>query len=405
MKNITLITTGQPTTNPRLVKEAETLISQGYRVKVICCFYQSWALQYDEEITSKYPGVYVYCGGDPLKGKMAYVRSRLRQKLSLLLFKYLKYKGAAENAISRTHTEALSLAKSIQTDLYIAHNLGALPAAVKAARKQGVPVGYDAEDMHTGQYLSGTDAMYRLNKYIEEQYFPRTSYFTAASPLIAEYYAARYNYLAPLVINNVFPKTPFGIRQHVEQGGPLKLFWFSQTVGPERGIETIVKAMAGSPGRVELHLLGNCSARDKEALLSLAGQTGLMDGQLYFHDPVPAGKLFSFAAQFDIGMATETGVPLNRDICLTNKVFTYIQCGLAMIASDTQAQKLFLQQYPDSGKLYRTGDEGSLRACIDAYLISPELLHRTRSSNYRLGQTELNWESESRHFLKLIETI
>ncbi|XHR93521.1 hypothetical protein ACFJIV_24875 [Mucilaginibacter sp. UC70_90] len=43
MKNVTFITTGQPTTNPRLVKEAETLHKLGYSVKVICCFYQQWA--------------------------------------------------------------------------------------------------------------------------------------------------------------------------------------------------------------------------------------------------------------------------------------------------------------------------------------------------------------------------
>jgi len=387
------------------VKEAETLHKLGYNVKVICCFYQQWAQKTDEALTGKYPGMYIYCGGDPVIQKATYLKTRIRQKLSTLLFKYTRHFDIPENAISRTHTEALSIAKKIKTDLYIAHNLGALPAAIQAAKHYNVKVGYDAEDLHSGQFASTHNESYKLNKYIEEKYFPHVDYFTAASPLIAEFYQREYRYLKPVVINNVFPKTALNISPNYKGNEPLKLFWFSQTVGPERGLEDVIKAMATTKGSVQLHLLGNYSENHRSALLNLANTLKLNTDQLQFYEPIGADEIFDFAGRFDIGMATETGVPLNRDICLTNKIFTYIQCGLAIIASDTQAQTLFMEQYPDTGKLYQKSNLQSLTDCISFYLQNPDALYKIRLQNHQLGQTVLNWETESLVFLNLVENL
>ncbi|MBB6110918.1 hypothetical protein SAMN05421821_10967 [Mucilaginibacter lappiensis] len=404
MKNITFITTGQPSTNPRLVKEAETLIKLGYQVKVICCFYQEWAREFDLEIVNRNKDVYIYCGGDPVNEKLSYYKTRLRQKISWRLFNFTKAFDVPENAISRTHAEALTIAKSIKTDLYIAHNLGALPAAVLAAKFNHAKVGYDAEDMHSGQFKTKDEKGYLLNKFIEEKYFPQTDYFTAASPLIAQNYKEVYSYLNPVLINNVFPKIELPIRSGTDTTQPLKLFWFSQTIGTERGIENIIGAMALVAKPTELHLLGNCSDEDKLMIIKLAEYNRLTADQIHFHRPIAPDELFKFAARFDIGMATETAPNLNRDICLTNKIFTYIQAGLAMIASDTQAQRLFLEQYPATGSLYQKDDINSLANCILGYAENPERLAQTKQMNYRLGQTELNWENESKIFQRIIES-
>lgn len=336
--------------------------------------------------------------------KLSYYKTRLRQKTSWRLFNYTKAFGISENAISRTHTEALATARSIKTDLYIAHNLGALPAAVMAAKFNGAKVGYDAEDMHSGQFKTKTEKGYLLNKFIEEKYFPHTNYFTAASPLIAQHYKQAYPYLNPIVINNVFPRIDLPVESKIHVTQPLKLFWFSQTIGVERGIENIIGAMTLITKPAELHLLGNCSDEDKLMITDLAKYNHLATDQIHFHQPIAPDELFKFAAQFDIGMATETAPNLNRDICLTNKIFTYIQTGLAIIASDTQAQRLFMEQYPAIGSLYQKEDITSLANCILEYAQNPEKLLQTKQMNYQLGQTQLNWENESKIFRRIIES-
>ncbi|MGN8071253.1 glycosyltransferase [Mucilaginibacter sp. 22184] len=372
---------------------------------MICCFYQEWAREFDQDIINRNKGMYIYCGGDPVHEKLSYYQTRLRQKTSLHLFNYTKTLDIPENAISRTHAEALSVARSIKTDLYIAHNLGALPAAVLAAKYNGAKVGYDAEDMHSGQFKTREEKGYLLNKFIEEKYFPQTDYFTAASPLIAQYYKQTYPYLDPVVINNVFPRTDLPARPNTDATLPLKLFWFSQTVGPERGIENIIEAMALTAQPTELHLLGNCSDNDKIMITELAKYNRLDTGRIHFHQPIAPDELFKFTAQFDIGMATETAPNLNRDICLTNKIFTYIQAGLAIIASDTQAQRLFMEQYPSTGCLYQKNDAASLANCLLGYAENPESLTETKKMNYQLGQTELNWENESVIFQNVVELV
>lgn len=405
MNSITFITTGQPTTNPRLVKEAQTLIALGYRVKVIYCFYQQWAQKFDTEIISKNPEVYNCCGGDPFSNKFLYLKTRIRQKICFLLYNRLPAGLAAEKAISRTHAEALSLAKKYKSDLYIAHNLGALPAAVLAAKHHNAKAGYDAEDMHSAEFIEKTSKLYLLNKYIEETYFPETDYFSAASPLIAGNYKTLYTYLEPVVVNNVFPIIMQPFNEQLATGKRLKLFWFSQTVGRGRGIEQIIAAIATLEVPAELHLLGNSSPESVRLFKNLAGSLGLDSELIFFHQPVSHENLIATARQFDIGMAAETGEPLNRDICLTNKLFVYIQCGLAVLASDTQAQIDFMGKYPGAGKLYKRNDPASLAECLKYYSENRAELYQAKMRNYELGQNTMNWERESGKFVKLVRSV
>lgn len=405
MAKITLITTGQPSTNPRLIKETEFLIAEGHDVKVIYCFYQHWAEEFDDYIINRNPDAYHFCGGHPEKAKLLYLKTRLRQKACNLLARLCKSFSIPENAISRTHIESLQMAKEYVADLYIAHNLGALPAAVKAAKFHQAKVGYDAEDMHSGQYKTHIEPDYKLNKFIEEKYFPATDYFTAASPLIGTHYQSQYPYLSPIIVNNVLSKTNLNIRQNYNGYNSLKLFWFSQTVGPERGLETVILAMSKLDKCVVLNLVGNCSAPDIGRFLALANSAGLKQSQLQFHKPVSPDDLLTFAANYDIGVASEISLTLNRDICLTNKIFTYIQAGLALISSDTKAQSKFMRQYPETGKLYAQNDAAALAKCLQGYLDDPQLLLQTRLSNYKLGQHSLNWQTESEVFKLAIDSV
>ena len=53
MKKIVLITTGQPSTNPRIVKEADALHAAGYDVTVLYSFFISWAFEKDKILLQK----------------------------------------------------------------------------------------------------------------------------------------------------------------------------------------------------------------------------------------------------------------------------------------------------------------------------------------------------------------
>ena len=49
MGSIVLLSTGQPSTNPCLVKKAIALAASGYRGTVLCSFWLSWAVKIDKK--------------------------------------------------------------------------------------------------------------------------------------------------------------------------------------------------------------------------------------------------------------------------------------------------------------------------------------------------------------------
>ena len=205
----------------------------------------------------------------------------------------------------------------------------ALPVrAARAAQRHGRPFAFDAEDFHVGDLadLPANAFDKSLIGSIECRYLPKASYVTAASQGIAEAYAAEYGIEQPKVILNTFPKrlrrrrtpSPRGVIQPRPS-----LYWFSQTIGPDRGLECAVRAIARAKSIPHLFLRGVPTNGYKEKLAGLAREVGAGE-RLHFLAPAPPAQMESLAAKYDIGFVGETEGTLNRRIALTNKQFTCI---------------------------------------------------------------------------------
>ncbi|HTD39693.1 MAG TPA: hypothetical protein VK671_03665, partial [Mucilaginibacter sp.] len=114
-------------------------------------------------------------------------------------------------------------------------------------------------------------------------------------------------------------------------------------------------------------------------------------------------ELTIFAARFDIGLALEPGFSMNNNLALSNKIFTYIQAGLALVVSDTDAQFNFLNEYPSIGKTYPKGNEQALADILLNYYQHREQLFETKKAAYAIARQKLNWETESEKFLSTVE--
>ena len=73
MKRVVLITTGQPSTNPRIVKEADALFAAGYEVTLLYSFFIHWASEKDEVLLQKASWKYLMAGGSPDQKKSIYL--------------------------------------------------------------------------------------------------------------------------------------------------------------------------------------------------------------------------------------------------------------------------------------------------------------------------------------------
>ncbi|RYG06836.1 MAG: hypothetical protein EOO07_28515 [Chitinophagaceae bacterium] len=150
----------------------------------------------------------------------------------------------------------------------------------------------------------------------------------------------------------------------------------------------------------ELHLLGKVSKEIEHFFMQTLKGKNL---NIKFHEPISPQDLVPFASHFDIGLATELSQPMNRDICLTNKVFTYIQSGLAIIASKTSAQSSLFGQYPNMGMMVEILNTQSIVLALKSYLGDKDLLNSHKTNALLHADKELNWESEESIFLSVIE--
>src|SRR5579871_1828260 len=234
---------------------------------------------------------------------------------------------------------------------------------------------------------------------------PGASYISAASPLILQKVIQNIPGITSNneTINNVFSKKnqlPF-VSLSFERNEPLKLFWFSQHIGMDRGIQDAIEAINGiSSFPVHITLLGNCSTEIKKELTGLLVNS---NHKLIFKPACAETELIREASLQHIGLALETPHTQNRNIALTNKIFIYLLAGNAILFSETDAQKKFIKEYTGTGNIYPLKDVNHFREILIYWYSNKESLEKYSKENYCLAKNTLNWENESRVFLKLIQ--
>ena len=210
MSRILIITPKQPSGNPRMRKAADALARAGNTVHVLYAFNADWATQADEEILAQAQWTWERIGGHPRDAKFTYFISRLMRKLAEAL-------GMTKYAMCRNYSEYIARGLAWKPDLVIGHNPGALGPLVEIGNKLNVPMLFDAEDYHRGEFQIGSQDSLRVQK-LEDDCIPQITAMTAASPLIAKTYEALYPQHQVTTINNAFSKNNQPVPNHVTIG-------------------------------------------------------------------------------------------------------------------------------------------------------------------------------------------
>jgi glycosyltransferase involved in cell wall biosynthesis len=408
MHRICLISPGHLCSNPRLVKEADALSAAGYEVVVITG--QSFPAYASEAQTfsGRSWQVVARVPFGALAPRWLRWKQRLRQKLALAL---CRLGPSPQLLVLRAWhpagPELIRAACAVRADLYIAHYPPALPAAALAARRHGAVYAFDAEDFHLGDWPEQRrfNLQRGLLRAIESRYLPGCAFLTAASPGIAEAYASTHRLPLPTVVRNTFPlaqappgPTPVG----AARPGP-SLYWFSQTIGPDRGLECAIQALPLAQCGHHLHLRGFLSPAYRAHLLDLARDLGV-EQRLHVHPPAPPEQMERLAAAYDVGLVAETGRTPNHRIALANKLFTYALAGIPMVLSDIPAHRAIQAEAGEAVRLFCTEDPASLAEALDGWLHAPPaVLAQARQAAWQLGQDRWNWEQEQIQLLRRVE--
>ncbi len=302
-------------------------------------------------------------------------------------------------AEGRVYPELCALAAAEPADLFIGHYPVGLAAAAVAAERCGARLGYDIEDLYADTYpLTPEWAKTRTRILeIERRYVPRCAHLSAVSLPVAEAFRARYGSEMPAVVHNCHP---WGDRQAIDgrtlerRGSPLSLFWFSQTVGLDRGLQDAIRAAGLSERPVQIHLRGAVSDDVRTELTGLASSCGLGDA-LHFHPTCAPQEILSRAVEHDVGLALETDDALNRTLTVTNKLFLYLAAGLAVAATDLPGQRGILESAPAAGALHRPGDVRELASHLTRWASDPDALAKARRASFEAARMRWNAETEA----------
>jgi glycosyltransferase involved in cell wall biosynthesis len=402
---ICILTPGALGSNPRVVKEAQALHDEGCDVTVISTRTLDDVDRRDETILAT-----AEWRSRRLDFRARGWRWRLRraaQSAEAIVFSMTRRTRSADTGLSAFTAPLIAAAREVPADLYIAHYPAALPAAAIAARFRRARYAFDAEDFHPGELPDaiGDALQRRLVRAIEARYLPGCAYVTAASPGIADAYAAAYGIARPTVVLNVFPKsqapaapTPAG----TAEPGP-SVYWFSQTIGPGRGLECAAQAIDRARARPHLYLRGSPAAGLVEHLRNIATAGGAGE-RLHILPPAAPFEMERLAACYDLGFVGEIGHTESRRVALTNKLFSCLLAGLPVVMSDIPAHRAFAHEAGGAVRLYVADDADSLAAAFDALLGDPAALAVARAAAFHLGQTRFNWEVEKARLLDKVAT-
>ena len=407
-KKICIVTPSYLTSSPRTVKEADALWQAGFDVRVV---FSQGSLEYvrgfDALLLKEKPWRYSIIGWSSLRKKerMLYWKSRLHHYFARK-FSFLGCLRLAAYAESRVYGELARVAAEEKADLYIGHYPAGLVAADYAALRWKTKLGYDVEDLHSEEQPAGRKGERQTEriKLIESHYLPHCSYISCVSELVADEMVKRYNINYPTVIHNVFPWSLRGrldAKFQDRRGPSLSLYWYSQVIGEDRGIQDVIRAAGLLKEKVQIHLRGYLSEEVKNKFLALA-KASSVEQSIHFHPVVSPSELLSRAVEHDVGLALEPPVNLRRMLTASNKLFLYLLAGLAVIATDTPGQKLVMSTCPQAGFLYPSGDYRCLAGHLNKLLSEPGLIRSCKQAALEAAEEQWNWESES---LRIIDNI
>ena len=391
-------------TAPRPQKEAETLANAGHDVTVRGFWFIPEFVKRDRLIMANKKWKFEPIIDLQPDNWFPNLGIRLQARLAKELFK--RFNLFSPPLLGYGARAMLKVARQTKADLTIVQSEAGLWAGNKLLDEDYV-VGVDFEDWFSEDLPISARTIRPIVqlKALESRLARNCNYSITTSGVLASALANAYNAQKPTVIYNAFPWIE---REQIDgkkcDRKNLKipsLHWFSQTIGSGRGLETLFLALPHLKNPVEIHLRGNCSESTRKWLESL-----VPDGwnqYLFIHPTVPNRELLSRISEHDTGLALEqTDIP-SRNLTVTNKLFQYLQAGLAVIATDTSGQQEIFSKQPDIGRLIPNNNPLALAQALEDLLQTPEKLNFAKLAALQAVKEQFCWEQQEKTLIQTVE--
>jgi glycosyltransferase involved in cell wall biosynthesis len=280
-------------------------------------------------------------------------------------------------------------AAHFDVDVYLANDWHMLPVAMRLAQERRVQFGYDTHEYALEEYKYRWQ--WRLTRRpmarsVEAKGLRESMVASTVSEGIAEDMARTYQVPGKIIVIRNAPE-PCDVKSG-PTGHAIKVLYHG-LITIDRGLEECVRSVALWRPEFTLILRGPGSPEVMNRLRDVAREAGVTD-RVVFDPPVPMLALVSAAANADIGISTPPKTSKHNIFALPNKLFEYIQAGLAICVCDLPDMARIVKRY-DLGYLIDDVSPEAIAAGINKF--DRAAIDRFKA-NTRMAAETLNWAHE-----------
>lgn len=288
-------------------------------------------------------------------------------------------------------------------DLFFSNDLDTLLPNFLISKLKHKPIIYDSHEYFTEvPEIQGRPFVQNTWKRIEKFCLSRLKSMITVNESIAKLFRNKYG-IEVAVIRNV----PFKICKSVttsrsELGlpeNPRIVILQGAGINIHRGAEEAVEAMK----YVENVLLLIVGSGDVVPQLKEFVVENNLSDKVWFVGKQPSVQLRKYTAVADIGLSLDKPLNINYEYSLPNKLFDYIQAGIAVLASDLVEVANIVRQY-QVGEVLAQHNPQAIANQIQAMLSNQVLLDKYRA-NAKKASEILCWEHEKAILEQLVTEI
>lgn len=392
-----LITYTPAPDEPRLLRQAATLLENGWRVVV--CGYE---------------------GRGPAPPTWTFLRLAKPQppgwtgeRMLALSRKLARRAGPGEMAARlyhggindwRSHSrDILATARAhpdLRPSLVVAHDYLTCPVADALARTYGAAVIADSHEymLEASPQDPGWVAnMLPMIRVMQDHYFARADQVISVSQGIADRLNAEQKLKRPArLIRNMPPYFSLPFRPAAE---PVTLLYHG-IISPTRDIEPAIEAAALWTSNTRLVLRGPCEPAYADHLHRLIVSRNI-GHRVTIEAPVPYSQMIQRANAADIGYFVYADGNPQRRHALPNKFFEYVMAGLALLVSDLPEMAQLLKRYGLGAVVPEVAPQ-AIAGAVDA--MTPSRINGFKHASLAATR-ELCWEREETVFLEILRDV
>jgi glycosyltransferase involved in cell wall biosynthesis len=295
-------------------------------------------------------------------------------------------------------------------DIWVGHDLNALPAAVRAQRQRGGRLVYDSHELFLDAGTAARRPRWarRIIGRLEGGWARAADAVVTVNESIAAEIWQRYRAGPTVVIRNCPPRwtttepVDHPLRNAIGVGPGTPVVLYHGGFQADRGLDQLADAIL-EPGLEGAHLVFMGFGPGQAHLQERAADPHA-GGRIHVLPAVSPDELLDWVADADVGAMPNQPVTLNERYSTPNKLFECLAAGTPVVSSDTPERRAIVLDDP-FGPLGRVCDPTDVRSLAGAIrgLLEAPVAERAelRARCLAASRDHMNWEIEAERLVAL----